>query len=71
VVLLTKYSVVVNKRLCKGCGICVDICPKRALVMDGVCSETGYRNPVLTGECIGCRICMWYCPDQAIVVVER
>ncbi len=58
----------VDSRLCKGCGICVEICPRKALRMGGVV-ETGYRNPVLEGECIGCRQCMWYCPDQAIVVV--
>ncbi len=66
-----KFSVRIDGMLCKGCGICVDICPRRALVMDGVNPETGYPNPRLVGECIGCRICMWYCPDQAIVVVEE
>ena len=55
---MPKYTIVIDHRLCKGCGICVEVCPKRALKMNGVCKETGYPNPVLTGECVGCKLCM-------------
>ena len=64
----SKYYVYVDGKLCKGCGICVDVCPKKALVLGEVNPATGYPNPVLRGDCVGCRICMWFCPDQAIVV---
>ncbi len=66
---MARYKVFINKKLCKGCGICIEICPRNALRFNGINPETGYRNPEQAGECIGCRQCMWYCPDQAIVVV--
>ncbi|MCD6300950.1 MAG: ferredoxin family protein [Staphylothermus sp.] len=65
------FTVEVNGLLCKGCGICSEICPRGALVMDGVNSETGYPNPKIVGECVGCKLCMWFCPDQAIVVIKK
>jgi len=68
---MANYKIVVDRKLCKGCGICVEVCPRKALKMNGVCKETGYPNPVLIGECIGCKLCMWFCPDQAIAVIKQ
>lgn len=62
-------SVEVDRNLCKGCGICVTVCPKNALELSSDIGPSGYRYPVLKGECIGCRTCMFYCPDFAITVV--
>lgn len=71
VCILPSYRVVVDGRLCKGCGICVEICPRKVLVLNGINPETGYRNPVQKDDCIGCRLCMWFCPDQAIAVIRE
>lgn len=71
VCVLPVYRVIVDEGLCKGCGICVEICPRRVLVLGGISPGTGYRNPVIRGDCVGCRLCMWFCPDQAIVVVKE
>jgi len=71
VYVLPGCRVVVDGRLCKGCGICVEICPKKALALGCINPDTGYRNPVQRGNCIGCRLCMWFCPDQAIVVIRE
>ncbi len=68
--MVQRYTIAVDEKLCKGCGICVEICPRKALVMNGISRETGYPNPRLVGECVGCRLCMWFCPDQAIVVKQ-
>jgi len=61
-------TVSVNGSLCKGCGICVEICPRKALVMSGRRGELGYFNPELRGTCVGCRLCEWYCPDFAMTI---
>jgi indolepyruvate ferredoxin oxidoreductase beta subunit len=49
---------------CKGCDICVKVCPERCLVLnaDQVAELT---DP---GACTGCRVCEWLCPDFAIRV---
>jgi indolepyruvate ferredoxin oxidoreductase beta subunit len=49
---------------CKGCDICVRICPERCLALN---SE---QVVVLIDReaCTGCRLCEWLCPDFAIAV---
>ena len=51
---------------CKGCGICVDVCPKQVLGLDG------RDKPVLLDEehCTGCLRCELLCPDFALLVIE-
>ncbi len=60
---------VVNLDLCKGCGICVELCPRKALVLSDDLSPRGYRYPRIVGGCVGCRMCENFCPDFAIAVV--
>ena len=62
-------TVVVDRYLCKGCAICVDMCPHKALKMSSDVGPRGYHYPVLVGNCRGCRICEMYCPDFAICVI--
>jgi len=64
------YRVHVDQNLCKGCGICVDMCPAKALSLSRYPNQRGYHYAEQTGKCIGCRICEWYCPDFAIAVEE-
>ncbi|WFO75442.1 4Fe-4S binding protein [Desulfurococcaceae archaeon MEX13E-LK6-19] len=66
------YRIVVDKNLCKGCGICVTICPHGAIVLSRNLSERGYRYPVPTEKkCMGCRLCEVFCPDFAITITEE
>jgi len=60
---------------CKGCGLCVNACPKKILQL----SETGLNakgyHPVemVAGEedkCIACAFCAIMCPD-VIIRVEK
>jgi 2-oxoglutarate ferredoxin oxidoreductase subunit gamma len=55
--------------LCKGCGICVEKCPVKAISFS---DEIGFfGNPVPqvdTDKCIGCQNCSVFCPDTAIKV---
>lgn len=49
---------------CKGCDICVKMCPERCLRLnDEMVAEL--TDPE---ACTGCRICEWLCPDFAIRV---
>ena len=57
---------------CKGCGFCVEYCPKEVLVMSEEFNRKGYHFPevVRTGECVNCNLCEMICPDFAIFSVS-
>ncbi|OFV79410.1 MAG: 4Fe-4S ferredoxin [Acidobacteria bacterium RBG_13_68_16] len=56
---------------CKGCGFCVEYCPKDVLVMSEEFNKKGYHPPkvVKAGECVNCNLCEMICPDFAIFSV--
>ena len=58
---------------CKGCGLCVDVCPKKvlALAADKI-NKKGHHPAQAVNEeaCIGCAFCATMCPD-CIIKVER
>jgi len=54
--------------LCKGCGICVWICPRNVLEMSDKVNRFGWRIPRVKNGCVGCKLCETYCPDLAIWV---
>ncbi len=57
---------------CKGCGFCVEYCPKDVLVLSRDFNRKGYHPPevVKQGECVNCNLCEMICPDFAIFSVE-
>lgn len=54
----------INRDWCKGCGICVAMCPKRVLDLDQNDKAVVSRAE----DCIVCRLCEMWCPDLAIEV---
>ena len=62
-----------TKDLCKGCGLCVEACPKGLLFIDtNVLNAKGYNPAAISDEdaCSGCATCARMCPD-CIIKVER
>lgn len=56
---------------CKGCGYCVEICPKQALSIGELANKQGYRYISLREtDCIGCGTCRLVCPDSVFVFTE-
>ncbi len=64
--------IVVNTERCKGCGLCIDACPKDLIKISDRLNAAGYypANSIANGECTGCAICATVCPDVAIEVVR-
>ncbi len=57
---------------CKGCGYCVDACPKKALSLSDDFNPAGYNFAVVdAAACIGCGTCYTVCPDYVYTIVEE
>jgi indolepyruvate ferredoxin oxidoreductase beta subunit len=54
----------INAAWCKGCDICVKLCPERCLALNAE-QVAVLKNPE---ACTGCHVCEWLCPDFAISV---
>jgi 2-oxoglutarate ferredoxin oxidoreductase subunit delta len=65
-----KGRVVVDRELCKGCGLCVSFCPREVLELASEVNSKGYRiaRSSHPENCTGCAICAQVCPDIAIMV---
>lgn len=58
---------------CKGCGLCVDACPKQILQLaEDKINKKGHHPAECIDQdaCIGCASCAIMCPD-CIITVER
>jgi 2-oxoglutarate ferredoxin oxidoreductase subunit delta len=58
---------------CKGCGYCIEFCPKQVLEESTEINARGVHPPKIVDEdkCIVCGFCTAVCPDFAIYVIER
>jgi 2-oxoglutarate ferredoxin oxidoreductase subunit delta len=58
---------------CKGCGFCVQYCPKDVLELSKEFNKMGYHPPYVKNEenCLFCKLCEMLCPDFAIFVTEK
>ena len=58
---------------CKGCGLCVNACPKKIVELDKTKLNSQGHHPAYCideTKCIGCAFCATMCPD-CVITVER
>lgn len=68
---MARGRVTIDEGFCKGCGLCVDVCPAHILELDMTrITQKGYHPAVCVDEaaCTGCATCALMCPDVAITV---
>lgn len=65
-----KNTITVVPVYCKGCSLCVEVCPTGTLLLeDNIESKFGVSVRVAAEDyCIGCQMCENRCPDFAIFV---
>ena len=58
---------------CKGCGLCVNACPKQIVALSKKLNAKGYpvAECVDIEKCIGCGFCYRMCPDCAVEVDDE
>ena len=61
-----------NSEECKGCGLCVEACPPRALHLAAALNRYGVHPITYEGAgCTGCGICFFVCPEPGAITVLR
>ena len=63
-------SIYIDEKICKGCRLCVHICPSQVYQMKNKVNDKGYAIPEAVNEnkCSKCKLCELTCPDLAIFV---
>lgn len=70
-------TVDIERERCKGCLLCVDVCPNGRLECDDRMNAKGYlparsrEVASLEKECTGCTMCAVVCPEGAIEVYRE
>lgn len=65
-----KFRLIINIDRCKGCELCIGVCPRHVLGMSTALNISGTHFPqvLLDHDCTGCRQCAIICPEAAIEI---
>jgi 2-oxoglutarate ferredoxin oxidoreductase subunit delta len=65
--------IVVDAERCKGCALCVSVCPQSVLALAERFNAAGYHPVRLVDAagCTGCVLCALVCPEVAITVYRQ
>lgn len=66
-----RNKVTIDETVCKGCELCVSVCPKKIILIDPQkLNGKGYNPARVTDmeQCTACAMCALMCPDSAIRV---
>jgi 2-oxoglutarate ferredoxin oxidoreductase subunit delta len=70
--LAERRRVKLARSLCKGCGYCIEFCPRKVFE-PGEESERGVSLPRIARpeDCTLCGLCTRLCPDLALTIVKE
>jgi 2-oxoglutarate ferredoxin oxidoreductase subunit delta len=65
-------TVIIDRDLCKGCGLCIEVCPPGVLRQDTRLNHLGFHPAEYTGKwCNACGLCFFACPEPGAMVVIK
>jgi len=57
---------------CKGCGLCIGVCPSKQLSFSGKLNQHSYNHiQAENGNCTACGFCYYACPEPGAITVYR
>ena len=64
--------IIINQERCKGCGLCLEVCPRKVLSPAPQVNKKGVHpiQALQPAECSGCKLCVTVCPDVAISLID-
>jgi 2-oxoglutarate ferredoxin oxidoreductase subunit delta len=72
-----KGRITIDREICKGCYLCISVCPNEMILISNRLNQQGYypvemkiKNKNDKG-CIACAMCATICPDIAIEVYRE
>jgi len=67
---VSKIEIITEK--CKGCGLCIIVCPKKSIQLSKNFNKAGYHPAVFVegADCTACGLCFQVCPDVCIEVYK-
>ncbi|MBN1621371.1 MAG: ferredoxin family protein [Endomicrobiales bacterium] len=65
-------KVKIESEKCKGCYLCIEVCPKKCLEVSKEFNKKGYHPVEFVNdkECTGCGFCYQICPEVCIEVYK-
>ncbi len=74
-----KGRITVDREFCKGCYLCIAVCPTESIGISNELNQKGYypaefldgKTPGREIRCTGCATCALVCPDVAIEVYRE
>ena len=66
-------EIIIDDQFCKGCNLCIEVCPRKVFSKSNKRSGAGYSMPQTQDleECAVCFLCEITCPDLALTVIEE
>lgn len=69
---VARAKVDINKEQCKGCLLCIEVCPLHCLTVSEQMNTLGcYPIEYTVDTCTGCGMCYQICPDVCITITSN
>ncbi len=69
-----KGRIEIDAEHCKGCELCMGVCPQNVIRLSDAFNAKGYHPAQLIDpnlDCTGCAVCAVICPDAVITVYRQ
>jgi 2-oxoglutarate ferredoxin oxidoreductase subunit delta len=67
-----RVTILIDEENCKGCGLCVDVCPRQAMGLAEHINSRGFHPVALLDaeKCTACAQCALMCPEACMKILK-